>query len=315
MKVDFQRIVCATDLSEYSNNAVSHAVAVTEQFGGKLFLCYVVDLPVKAIPTVAYLHSAEYEESMKADARGQMETLLAGQSIDWEPLILSGPVAETLAAQAAEKQADLLISATHGRSGLKRLFLGSVTERLIRTIPCPLLIVTPPGPKIDTAGIRKLSFNRILVGCDFSADSDAALAYGFSLAQEFESELHLIHVMEPFTYRDMHLPYAMLEDLTTHLQPRLEEKMSALIPKEVLDWCTVTTRFLTGAPYEELTDYATDHGIDLIIMGVRGRSLVETLLLGSTTDRVMRHAPCPVLSVSPDRKKAAGEKASASGSN
>jgi nucleotide-binding universal stress UspA family protein len=70
-----------------------------------------------------------------------------------------------------------------------------------------------------------------------------------------------------------------------------------MVPEEARAWCTPVPTLLAGAPHEELTKYAVVNDIDLIILGVRGHGLVETVLVGSTTDRVIRRAPCPVLSV------------------
>jgi nucleotide-binding universal stress UspA family protein len=75
-----------------------------------------------------------------------------------------------------------------------------------------------------------------------------------------------------------------------------------MVPEEANNWCTPQLTLLAGQPYEELTKYAAVHGMDLIVLGIRGHGLVETLLIGSTTDRVLRQAPCPVLSVSPSAK-------------
>ncbi len=71
-----------------------------------------------------------------------------------------------------------------------------------------------------------------------------------------------------------------------------------MVPEEARNWCTPQTRILEGRPYEELGRYAKAEDMDMIVLGVRGHGLVKTLLLGSTTDRVARQAPCPVLSVS-----------------
>jgi nucleotide-binding universal stress UspA family protein len=79
----------------------------------------------------------------------------------------------------------------------------------------------------------------------------------------------------------------------------LEEKLYAMIPGEALNWCEPRTVLLAGQPYEELVKYAVLHKLDLMTLGFRGRGLVETLLVGSTTARVVRQAPCPVLSVRP----------------
>jgi len=102
---------------------------------------------------------------------------MESQDIEWEPIVTPGLTAETISGIAIQKKADLTISATHGRSGLKRFLLGSVTERLFRIIPCPLLIVPPPEHLSDTLSLEKIRFKKIVVGCDFSADSEMALNY------------------------------------------------------------------------------------------------------------------------------------------
>jgi len=199
---------------------------------------------------------------------------------------------------AQEKSADLVIAATHGRSGIKRLLLGSVTERLMRTLPCPLLVIPEPSEKALAASAHPLRFQRILIGCDFSADADLALQHGLSLAQEFQSELHLVHVIERPAYPGTAAPAAQTgENFQSALRNQQKAKLSALIPTEASNWCTPKTILLEGQPDEELIGYAVSQQIDLIVLGVRGQGLVEKLFVGSTTDRVIRRTPCPVLSV------------------
>jgi nucleotide-binding universal stress UspA family protein len=169
----------------------------------------------------------------------------------------------------------------------------------MRTIPCPLLIVNPSDVSFKYHISQKPEFNNILVGCDFSTDSDSAVHYGLSLAQEFQADLHLVHVIEPAVYRDEVKPDGMEKEVKRHLGQHLMSKLQELVPAEIHDWCSVKTTCLAGRPYEELTKYASLNAIDLIILGIRGHSLVESMLMGSTTDRVIRHGGNPVLSVCP----------------
>ena len=300
MKVNFQRILCATDLSDFSNSAVIQAIGMAKEFGSTLFICHVIDLPLVTMHGAAFVYPEEQIEEMKTSAMEQIKGLVAGSELSWEPVVETGPVSSTLCRLAVEKRADLAIVSTHGRSGLKRLFLGSVTERLLRTIASPLLVVTPP----EKAGrpvkqFKGFGFKQILVGCDFSADSGRAVEYGFSLAQEFEAVIHLVHVVEPFIYRDTMLPDSTkteaLSEVTTGCRKRLED----LVPEDVQNWCKVEIDCEAGKPFQALKKYADEHQIDLIVLGVRGHSLVETMLLGSTTDRLIRGVACPVLSVCP----------------
>jgi len=138
------------------------------------------------------------------------------------------------------------------------------------------------------------------VGCDFSAHSDLAFQYGLSLAQEFQSDLYLAHVIEPPVYQDLVKSRSgVREEEQQDLRNQLEEKLANMVPEEARSWCTPITVLLAGQPHEELTKYVVVHDIDLIVLGVRGQNLAETLFVGSTTDRVIRNATRPVLSVLP----------------
>jgi nucleotide-binding universal stress UspA family protein len=106
-------------------------------------------------------------------------------------------------------------------------------------------------------------------------------------------------VVEPFAYSDALMPDPMTSEVQTDLNALLTGRLESLVPTGARTWCEVKTSCLAGKPYEELVKYAVLHAVDLIILGIRGRGLVETLLLGSTTDRVIRRVTCPVLAVGP----------------
>lgn len=298
MRVLFKGIICATDFSDLSNRAIPFAVSLSREFDAKLYFCHVIGLPSTAIYGEILLDPAEQQDKAVRYAHEQLGGLIDPHQVEWEALIATGHTADEISRLAAEKSADLVIAATHGRSGLKRFLLGSVTERLMRILPCPLLIIPDPAPNTPDVFDEPLRFKRILIGCDFSADADLAVHYGLSLAQEFQSELYLAHVIEQPAYTlPVEKKTATEKDLQTVVQHHLKEKLSALIPPEALNWCSPEMVLLEGHPDEELTRYALSRHIDLIVLGVRGQGLVEKLFVGSTTDRVVRRAPCPVLSV------------------
>ena len=91
----------------------------------------------------------------------------------------------------------------------------------------------------------------------------------------------------------------VMDEVRVNLNTKLTQQLTAQVPEEVDHWCEVKTNCLAGKPFEELIKYATIHAVDLIVLGVRGRSLVDSMLLGSTTDRVVRRSRCPVLAVGP----------------
>jgi len=303
MKINFNNILCATDLSDLSAIAISSGVALAKEFNAKLFVCHIVDLSTTTAYGDIIFAPLELQNKTIGYTHEQLERIMQNQTIKWKPLVTAGHPPDEISKFVAMHQIDLVVSATHGRSGLKRFFLGSVTERLMRILPCPLLIVRSPEDVEAPAGEFSLSFKKILVGCDFSSFSDLAFQYGLSLAQDFESELHLVHVMETPIYKDgLMLGGSLGVSAEKSLYDQLNEKMSQMIPEDSVVWCQPKTVLLAGRPYEEIIKYSLLNSIDLIVLGIRGRNLIEVLMTGSTTDRVSRQSPCPVLSVLPIAK-------------
>ncbi len=300
MRPNLKNIMCLTDLSIFSNQTIDYGIALAKEFESRLYLCHVVDIPAMALYAEAHLDPMEQQNQLITHAESTLGDLTKGEDIDWQPLISVGPTVSEISRLVEEKNIDLVIAASHGRSGLKRLVLGSVTEELMRTLSCPLLVMR--GPQQSNKQIEPIAFrlNKIMVGCDFSSDSTLALRYALSFAQEFEAELHLVHVIEPSAYQNVS---KTVKDAEKRYQDELKEllgkKLDNLVPEEARNWCFPKTALLDGRADEKIVDYAGQNSIDLIALGVRGHGLVETLFLGSTTDRVARQAPCPVLSVRP----------------
>lgn len=304
MRIQLNRILCATDFSDLSNQTIPFGIALAKSFSARLYVCHIIDLPFAAMNGEIQLDPIEQQKQMMAYAQEQLAQLFEKESVDWEPLVSIGHTADEISRIVEKKRIDLVISATHGRSGLKRLLLGSVTERLMRILSCPLLIIK--GREETQVLIKETDFppGRILVGCDFSADSGLAFQYGLAMAQEFEAELHLVHVVEPPVYQNVLVPSVAPGGLTREsILDQLTDKLARMVPEEVKNWCDLKTTLREGKPDEELTRYAELNDMDLIVLGVRGHSLVETVFIGSTTDRVARRAPCPVLSVRPMTKR------------
>ena len=142
-------------------------------------------------------------------------------------------------------------------------------------------------------------FNRILVPTDFSPPSEAALEYARAVATRFGASLHLLHVVDD-PYRavyaaEVYVPEVegLRDDLLAYGVARLEDRLAASDVREL----RATTAAVIGAPAWSIVEYAGAHDIDLIIMGTHGRGGMSHLLMGSVAERVVRTAPCPVLTV------------------
>jgi len=142
-----------------------------------------------------------------------------------------------------------------------------------------------------------ISLRRVLVPMDFSEDSEDALRYGRAMAFAFGSELHLLHVVQdPYTQ-----PWAAeafpspLDDVLAEWEKEARRRLEAAIPPGERDGVLVAVQ--VGSPFLEIVRYAADHAVDLIVIGTHGRGPIGHMLLGSVADRVLRKAPCPVLTV------------------
>jgi len=300
MRMPLKQIICTTDFSECSRLTVPFGALLAKEFGARLYVCYVVDLPTVFAYGEAIRDPRQDEKRLMREGEEQIATLMSDYAVDWEPLVTGGHAGNEIERLAAEKSADLVITATHGRSGLKRLVLGSVTEHLMRRLSCALLVVRSTNHAPAMAGKKSIKLKKILVGCDFSPDSDLGFQYALSLAQQFQSELHLAHVIEPPVYRELGRTEGR-EGVSREkdLREQLKDQMSRMVPEDALHWCTPKSVLLAGQPHEELSKYALVNDMDLIVLGFRGRGLMETLFVGSTTARAIRNATCPVLSVQP----------------
>jgi nucleotide-binding universal stress UspA family protein len=298
MRIQLKKIICSTDFSDLSNHAVKYAIALAKEFKAKLYLCHIIDLSSATMYGEATFAFEAQSRHMEEYAYHQLNAQMEGQGIEWQPLVTTGRAADEIARLAKENSVDLSIIATRGRSGLRRLVLGSVTEQLMRIIPCPLMAIRGPDKDTPSSFDYNVSYKRILVGCDFSHNSITAYQYGLSIAQEFQSDLYLAHVIPPFVYKD--LPKSIndaREKLSDDLRVELKERLEKLVPAEAKNWCNPKTVLLAGDPHIEITKFALVQDMDLIVVGVKGQSLVESLLVGSTTDRILRGAICPVLCV------------------
>jgi nucleotide-binding universal stress UspA family protein len=264
---------------------------LSDQYQATLLLVHVTtDLNTLLEHNETTLDLASLQKSNTRYARERLEDLARKMPVKNEVFIRQGTAADEISRLALEQEADMVITNTHGRSGFKRLLIGSVTEKLMKTLHCPLLALHSPehAPESQTDVDRQLK--RILVGCDFSPDAKLAVDYGLSLAKEFQAELHLAHVVKPAFART-----ALQE--SQEWRDRLEEKLDDMLPEACREGCAAQTVLLDGEPYIELMNYAKEQDIDIMVLGIRGHTLWEKLLVGSTTDRLIRHASLPVLAV------------------
>ena len=187
-----------------------------------------------------------------------------------------------------------MLLGTHGRSGFERLFLGSVTEKVLRSTRVPVLTIPPPvtqpGPP---------SYTTILCPVDFSDASTRALDYALSLAKEADARIILVHIIEDVLgdAAAERLGHLSLTEYHRHLEEDAVARLRAHVPDDARVWARPVERVVRGRAYQQILKIVADERVELVVMGVQGRTAVDRFLFGSTTHRVVREAGCPVLTL------------------
>lgn len=149
------------------------------------------------------------------------------------------------------------------------------------------------------------NIKKILVPIDFSDYSKKSLKYSVNLAKIFNAGLILIYVVEPVIYPpDFSMGQIAIPSVDIEMDKRAAEELSNLAKREIPAEINVNTTVKTGKPFVEIIETATNENIDLIIIATHGHSGVEHILFGSTAEKVVRKAPCPVLTLRAQQRKA-----------
>ena len=141
-------------------------------------------------------------------------------------------------------------------------------------------------------------FEKILVAIDFSENSDYAFDYALTLAQQFNAELTILHVInEPVDLRGFYVPHISFEQLEREIESGATSMMEKFCQEKMKDFKNYQTGIVTGIPHEEIIRKAQDTGSSLIVIGTHGRTGLDHLIFGSTAERVVRGSFCPVLTI------------------
>ncbi len=270
----FATILCPVDFSEISSHALRTASLLAACGNATLVAAYANWFEAPPYFTEARIEGLEREirESAQAAQESLAEFVKAelGERAAWvETRVVDGLPADGIRTAAERVHADLIVMGTHGRGGLNRWMLGSVAERVLRESPIPVLTVRsePRWP-----------IRRVLCPVHDAAASRQALRVAAGLSACLQAELTVLHVHEPSG--DKAVP-----------------SLCDWIPAEERARCSIRELVRHGDAAEEIVKVAAEEPFDLLVMGAVRRSFFEGMVLGTTTIRAVRHAPCPVLTV------------------
>jgi nucleotide-binding universal stress UspA family protein len=289
-------ILTATDFSEISTWALRHAVMWAKCYDSQLTVLHVQEPPpVWSDPYLGSYSLPGLVEQAWTAASQQLERYVVEHvpsEISVTRELMAGSAPDVIEEYVSGGQVDMVVLGTHGRGGLSRFLLGSVAERTLRMARHPTLIVRQSSPlAADADGDRAAStvprLEHILCPVNDSEVARAAFEHACSVAHAFGARLTALMVAEP-------IHQAQIADERS----RLQEKLQSWLPAEARsDKYELQTVVRHGDAAEEILGLTQEVDADLVVIGAQHRRFVDTTVLGVTTVRVTRHAPCPVLVV------------------
>ena len=286
-RIQLKNILFATDFSWAANSAIPYVHEIAEHFGSRVLAVHI--RPPVVNPMTYPTSWPVYIEAAEAENKKHRSELLAQFPGDTEVIIEEGDVRALLPAIVERKNIDLLVMGTHGRTGVPRFVLGSVAEEVFRKVACPVLTV---GPNSLASSAKTGELREILFATDFTPESLAAFPYALSLAQEFQAELTLLHVIPEPKPGELVSP--------ADVSGAAEHRLRKLIPEDANDWCRADFLVERGEVGQKILDAAKRRKADLIVLGVSGEKGVpgaSTHLPVAVAHSVVAHAVCAVLTV------------------
>lgn len=274
--MDLQRILVPTDLSDFAANAIRWAGMLRQRAGAQLTLVYANEpyIPFDVIEgPAAYLlqNEAGFRERLTRELRDHVKRHLPETSPAAETLIIEKAPAAAIFEAAESIDASLIVMGTHGRTGWRRVLLGSVTETVVHHTNRPVLCIPSDAPP---------SIGKILCPVNFTPIARVALEQAALLAETFDAELLVVHVTD------------VIDQASD-----VAGEFAAWIEPHVRNRCRYSHVLATGNAAEETIRMAHDVHADLIVLGAHHKRFADATVLGTTTERVIRFAKKPVLVV------------------
>jgi nucleotide-binding universal stress UspA family protein len=297
-----KHVLVATDFSPPSDAALTYGRALAQLFGATLHLLHVTENDfLRSTPADPQAVGAGLKRALSARLTDEDRRTLHARAI----VEVSDAAEHAIVEYARHEPIDLIVVGTHGRTGVSHALIGSVAERVVRTAPCPVLTVRHPEHEFvfsdsQNSEAAMILLKKILVATDFSEPSDAALAYGRELARTVNAQLLVLNVTDNIMARAYGGDGFVFSDpqLQGEVEATARKQADALLCQEDRDVLRAQAVVLTSnTPAFAIVDYARANDVDLIVMGTHGRGAVAQLLMGSVAERVVRTAPCPVLTV------------------
>jgi len=287
-----KKILVPVDFSDFSDNAVEFALLMAEKFDAEVMLLHTVllfeqDLNEKehleAYETLIQQKENERTKKMKAHyKRGEKR----GVTVD-SVLLRGVAAADSILDYLSDNDYDLVVMGTHGHTGIVKFFAGSTTEKVVRFSPIPVITVHKD--------YKRQKIEEVLVPIDFSEYSHIAIEQGKAIAKEFNAKIFFMHVVEQDAHPEF---YSITSEPILEANPQLKGHIINSL-KKYSGMSEDEAHFVVGEGkvHNEIIKHSEKNEVDLIVMPTVGQSDLEHIIIGSTTERVVRVATCPVMTV------------------
>jgi nucleotide-binding universal stress UspA family protein len=279
----FDEVLVPTDGSDCAAAAVGHAVDIASHYDATVHVLSVLDSRT--------LENAEHQVQDGSRAETVVEEVteeIADADLRVERAVRTGVPYEVILEYADEAGIGLVVMGTHGRTGVDRYLLGSVTEKVLRRSDVPVLTIRDTDD-----GSVHYPYESVLVPTDGSDAAVAAADVGLDVATRYGSELHVVSIVDVLS---MGLDVRS-EMMTDALEASAREAVDDVADRAGGAVGGVETAVGYGSPYKQLQEYIEENDVGLVVMGTHGRTGLERYLLGSVTEKIVRTSPVPVLTV------------------
>ena len=297
--LQLQKILFPTDFSKCAEQALAHAVFLAEESRAEIHVLHVITI-FQDQPSVVSNEIAETKEMVKKledVAEKQLNKILNSHSSDDVKItteIKRGiSAAPAILEYASDNNIDLIVMGTHGRRGLGHLLLGSAAEEVVRLAPYPVFTIRElKEPK------SVMKVNNILVPVDFSNHSQKALSYASEIAQSYNAQLQVLHIIEETMYPAFSVTgKSSIFDLVPGIKDDSRKRIEKMLQEFVSDKLKSKVFVRGGRAANDIIKFAKENSTDLIVIATHGLTGLEHMLLGSVTEKVVRMAHCPVFTV------------------
>jgi len=293
-----KKILFPTDFSECANYAFNYSLILAEKYKAELVMLHAIVMFQEDPnnPDYRFPDLTESYKTIEKASHKEFDRLCS----KWKKLKIKKVVvrgfspAEEILQYAEDKKIDLIVMGTHGRSAISRFFLGSTAEKVVRFSICPVITLREEPKEF----IKTRRYGRILFPTDYSEYAQKALKWAVELTKDYGSELDVLHVIEqniPPQYYSAGISsiFELDRELKKRAMKALTRFLKGVDKKEV----NVKRFIREGKSDVDIVKFAEKRSIDLIVIASHGMSGIERLLMGSTTERVVRRASCPVLTI------------------